>query len=102
MRATKYALVLFVFAAALPALAQVPYQRVVNSDSEPANWLSYGGNYYGQRFSGLKQLTPQNVVRAENGLGVSAGPSRRKCGNVSGGGRRDHVRHRTSQHGDGA
>ena len=61
MRAIKYALVLFVFAAALPALAQVPYQRVVNSDSEPANWLSYGGNYYGQRFSGLKQLTPQNV-----------------------------------------
>jgi alcohol dehydrogenase (cytochrome c) len=62
MRATKYALVLLVLAAALPAIAQVPYQRVVKSDSEPANWLTYGGNYYDQRFSGLRQLTPQNVA----------------------------------------
>jgi quinohemoprotein ethanol dehydrogenase len=62
MRTIKCALIVAALAAALPAFAQVPYQRVVKSDSEPANWLTYGGNYYDQRFSGLRQLTPQNVA----------------------------------------
>jgi len=62
MRAIRFVLALLALAAALPAFGQVPYQRVVKSDSEPANWLTYGGNYYDQRFSGLKQLTPQNVA----------------------------------------
>ena len=62
MRAIKYALILLALASPIAAQTPVPYQRVVKSDSEPANWLTYGGNYYGQRFSGLKQLTPQNVA----------------------------------------
>jgi alcohol dehydrogenase (cytochrome c) len=65
MRIINYAITLLALASALPAFAQVPYQRVVKSDSEPANWLTYGGNYYDQRFSGLKQLTPQNVAGLE-------------------------------------
>ncbi len=47
----------------LPAvvIAQVPYERILHSDKEPQNWLTYGGNYASQRFSGLKQITPQNA-----------------------------------------
>jgi alcohol dehydrogenase (cytochrome c) len=46
---------------AIPSFAQVPYDRLRNSNSDPQNWLTYGGNYASQRFSGLKQITPQNV-----------------------------------------
>ena len=61
MRIVRYALALLALATPLASFGQVPYQRVVQSDSEPANWLTYGGNYYSQRFSGLKQITPKNV-----------------------------------------
>jgi alcohol dehydrogenase (cytochrome c) len=61
MKAMRGIAVLMLLAAARPAAAQVPYDRLVKSDGEPANWLSYGGNYYDQRFSRLPQLTPQNV-----------------------------------------
>ena len=43
------------------ALAQVPYQRIVNAAQEPGNWLTYSGNYSGHRFSPLDQITPANV-----------------------------------------
>jgi alcohol dehydrogenase (cytochrome c) len=43
------------------ALAQVPYDRIVNAQKEPANWLTYSGNYSGHRFSPLSQITPANV-----------------------------------------
>jgi alcohol dehydrogenase (cytochrome c) len=45
-----------------PALAQVPYQRIVDSAKEPANWLTYSGNYQGHRFSPLTAITPANVA----------------------------------------
>lgn len=41
--------------------AQVPYERIVKTASEPGAWLTYSGNYEGHRFSGLKQLTPVNA-----------------------------------------
>src|SRR5450631_3195346 len=41
--------------------AQVPYQRIVNADKEPQNWLSYSRTYNGQRYSPLTQITPANV-----------------------------------------
>src|SRR4030095_5472071 len=44
-------------------LAQVPYKRILNSASEPGNWLTYSGNYQGHRFSSLAEITPQNVDR---------------------------------------
>jgi alcohol dehydrogenase (cytochrome c) len=47
---------------AAPALAQVPYQRLASAEREPGNWLTYSGNYQAQRFSPLKQLTPENVA----------------------------------------
>jgi len=65
IKVTKYApIFLLALTAALTTPAQnVPYDRFIHSDSEPENWLTYGGNYYGQRFSGLKQITPQNVAQ---------------------------------------
>src|SRR5262245_47447633 len=43
------------------AFGQVPYERLVNARREPGNWLTYSGNYAGQRFSLLAQITPANV-----------------------------------------
>lgn len=43
------------------AVAQVPYERIVSAQKEPANWLTYSGNYSGHRFSPLKEITPANV-----------------------------------------
>ena len=62
MRAAKYFVMVMALCAALPSLAQVPYERLMNSDAEPQNWLMYGGNYGSQRFSGLKEITPQNAT----------------------------------------
>jgi alcohol dehydrogenase (cytochrome c) len=44
------------------ACAQVPYDRIVNAQQEPGNWLTYSGNYAGHRFSPLAQITPANVA----------------------------------------
>lgn len=42
--------------------AQEPtWQRLINSDKEPQNWLSYGGNYAAHRYSSLTQITRENV-----------------------------------------
>ncbi len=41
--------------------AQVPYERIVNSDKEPGSWLTYSGNYLGHRFSNLDQINTSNA-----------------------------------------
>jgi alcohol dehydrogenase (cytochrome c) len=43
--------------------AQVPYERIVNADREPGNWLTYSRNYLGHRHSPLTQITPANVAQ---------------------------------------
>jgi alcohol dehydrogenase (cytochrome c) len=49
-------------ASALPAYAQEPsWERLINSDREPQNWMSYGGNYAAHRFSALDQINRENV-----------------------------------------
>src|SRR5215471_13333309 len=48
---------------AAPAIAQVPYDRIVKSDSEPANWLTYAGSYKSQRYTALDQINKQNVTQ---------------------------------------
>src|SRR6185369_10838477 len=45
----------------LDAQPNVPYERIRNSDKDPGNWLTYSGNYYAQRHTQLKQITPDNV-----------------------------------------
>jgi alcohol dehydrogenase (cytochrome c) len=52
---------LCIFAAILPLAAQVSYDRLRQADSDPGNWLTYSGNYSAQRYSGLKQITAENV-----------------------------------------
>jgi alcohol dehydrogenase (cytochrome c) len=56
--------VLLLFAlllASASAGAAQDWQRLVNSDKEPQNWLSYGGNYSAHRYSALDQINRGNV-----------------------------------------
>lgn len=43
------------------ALAQVTSARLINSEKEPQNWLTYSGDYAGHRFSALDQINRDNV-----------------------------------------
>jgi alcohol dehydrogenase (cytochrome c) len=43
------------------ALAQVTFERLVNSAKEPQNWMSYSGDYTGKRFSSLDQINITNA-----------------------------------------
>ena len=36
---------------ALPLLAQVTHERLLNAQKEPGNWLTYSGNFAGHRYS---------------------------------------------------
>jgi alcohol dehydrogenase (cytochrome c) len=45
------------------AAQEVTYQRLLNADKEPHNWLSYYRTYNGQRYSPLDQITKSNVRR---------------------------------------
>ena len=46
--------------AAAPA-ANVTAQRLLHADSEPSQWLTYGGDYNEQRYSRLTGITRENV-----------------------------------------
>src|SRR5579885_2191113 len=48
--------------AASPLAAQISYQRLLQSASEPQNWLTYSGSYKGWRYSPLSQVNRQNVA----------------------------------------
>ena len=54
---------LLVLLTALPLLAQVTHQRLLNADKEPHNWLTYSGNLAGHRFSPLAQINDTNVAK---------------------------------------
>ena len=43
--------------------SQVDDNRLANADKTPGDWLSYGRNYYEDRFSSLDQVTKENVKR---------------------------------------
>lgn len=44
------------------AQTAVPFERIVNADREPGNWLTYSRNYQGHRHSPLTELTPRNAA----------------------------------------
>ncbi len=47
-------------------LAQnITYQRLLNADQEPQNWLTFSGSYFGRRYSTLDQITPANAKNLE-------------------------------------
>jgi alcohol dehydrogenase (cytochrome c) len=50
---------------AASAHAQVTPDRLIHSDREPQNWLTYSGSYSGQRYSLLDQITPRNAKNLE-------------------------------------
>ncbi len=50
---------------AATAAAQTPFDRILNADKDPANWLTYSGTLDGQRYSRLTQITPANVKDLE-------------------------------------
>src|SRR5258708_5037356 len=52
---------------ASPGTEGVTDARLVNSDREPENWLSYGRTYSEQRFSPLKSVSDKNM----NQLGLA-------------------------------
>ena len=58
---TKIGITAVLCMAAFGAIAQVPYQRIVNATDEPHNWLTYSGTYSGQRFSPLDEINRDNV-----------------------------------------
>ena len=62
MRRLALALVMLV-AAVAPAPAQVPYERLLKAEHEPANWLTYSGSYRAYRFSSLDEITAANAAR---------------------------------------
>ncbi|MBT8293432.1 MAG: PQQ-dependent dehydrogenase, methanol/ethanol family, partial [Eudoraea sp.] len=39
----------------------VDYDRLINADKTPEDWLSYGRNYSEDRFSPLTQITKLNI-----------------------------------------
>jgi alcohol dehydrogenase (cytochrome c) len=41
----------------------VTYQDLLNGFKNPSSWLTYSGDYSGQRHSPLKQITPENASR---------------------------------------
>src|SRR6202051_5314834 len=45
-----------------PAAPQITDQDLLAGLKNPSRWLTFSGDYNGQRHSPLKQLTPQNVA----------------------------------------
>src|SRR5829696_5720931 len=60
--------------------ADVSYDRLLRADREPQNWLLYSGNYNGQRYSPLSQITRGNVKNLQ--LKWSYHPLYEKNGNA--------------------
>jgi alcohol dehydrogenase (cytochrome c) len=44
-------------------VAPVTFERLLNADKTPQDWLTYGGDYAGRRYSGLSEITAENVNR---------------------------------------
>jgi alcohol dehydrogenase (cytochrome c) len=61
---------------AAPAFGQVPYERILNADKEPGNWLTYSRNYQGHRYSPLGEITTANVksLKVKWAFQFSTGP----------------------------
>ncbi len=58
-------LLIFAAAMAMNCPAQVSSDRLLQTDREPSNWLTYSGSYSGQRYSLLDGISPGNVKNLE-------------------------------------
>ena len=48
-----------------PAFSPVTWERLVNAESEPENWMMYSGTLDSQRYSRLDQINTNNVTELE-------------------------------------
>jgi len=48
-----------------PAFSPVTWERLVNAESEPENWMMYSGTLDSQRYSRLDQINTANVTELE-------------------------------------
>jgi alcohol dehydrogenase (cytochrome c) len=63
---TVFALAVLAAVAVVGAQSRaVTSDRILKAAAEPQNWLTYSGNYNGQRYSTLDQITPANVRNLE-------------------------------------
>jgi alcohol dehydrogenase (cytochrome c) len=56
---------LFMLAGAGSLWAQVSWERLLNANREPQNWLTYSGTMQSQRYSTLSEIKPDNVKNLE-------------------------------------
>ena len=69
MTMKRAALVMAAFLALIAAYrvrAQVTSEQILRAESEPQNWLTYGGTRSSQRYSALTQITAANVSQLES------------------------------------
>ncbi|HEY6116027.1 MAG TPA: PQQ-dependent dehydrogenase, methanol/ethanol family, partial [Candidatus Dormibacteraeota bacterium] len=92
MRRVSLAAILSSFLAATaftPAHAgEMTFERALNADKEPQNWLLHHGNYAGHRFSALNTINTDNVKNLKLVFSVALGGfesgGRYKFGNLEG------------------
>lgn len=65
MRSVRGGALALIVVAAVSLQAQVTFDRLLHTDREPQNWLTYSGNVWGQRYSLLNQITASNVKNLE-------------------------------------
>ena len=56
-----FPLLAFLLTFTVSPLAQVTYQRLLQAEKEPGNWLTYSGAYSSHRYSSLDQINRENV-----------------------------------------
>src|SRR6202790_1945953 len=67
--------------------ADMTFERALNTDKEPQNWLLHHGNYQGHRFSALKEINTDTVKNLKVAFtvalgGFEGGGTRYKFGNL--------------------
>jgi alcohol dehydrogenase (cytochrome c) len=61
----RRAIACLVLLSCIAASAQVTYQRLLDADKEPQNWLTYSGGYQSWRYSSLDQINTGNAARLQ-------------------------------------
>jgi alcohol dehydrogenase (cytochrome c) len=64
-RTLLVAALLLATAATYRVQAQITFDRLLKANEEPHNWLTYNGNYTGNRYSLLDQINAKNVTNLE-------------------------------------
>src|SRR5580658_10583326 len=67
------ALLLAASALAPAGAADMSFERALNADKEPQNWLLHHGNYQGHRFSRLTQINTDTVKNLKVAFTVGLG-----------------------------